>query len=142
MKKGTPHLSSSGFTLIEVLVTLIILSIGLIGLAGLQTTSLQTNNSALIRSRAVQGGEDILDRMRANRTLALANDYDIGLTTAPAAPAYTGMVLTDLFEWKAGLANNLSSGDGSVSVNGSIATIVVQWSEGLGVDSITLVTRL
>lgn len=134
--------NSRGFTFIEVLVAVVILSIGLIGLAGLQTLSMSANNSGLIRSQAVLGAEDILDRMRANRAAALATDYNIALTVAPAGPTYTGMVLTDLSEWKTSLAAWLAGGDGSVTVNGNIVTIVVQWTESLGTDTITVVTRL
>lgn len=134
-------ISVRGFTLIEVLVALVILSVGLIGLAALQTGGLRNNNSALIRSRAVLAAEDILDRMRANRADALDEDYDIAIGDAVNG-TYTGLVFTDLDEWKSGLALCLASGDGSVDVSGVIATVVVQWTEAGGTDSVTVVTRL
>jgi type IV pilus assembly protein PilV len=143
--KKTPRFFSQtneqGFTLIEVLVALVILSVGLIGLAALQTGGLRNNNSALIRSQAVLAAEDILDRMRANRTDALDEDYDIGLGD-PVGGTYTGMVQTDLTEWKNSLSLRLAEGDGSVDVSGVIATVVVQWTEAGGNDFITVVTRL
>lgn len=123
------------------LVAVVILSVGLIGLAALQTGGLRNNNSALIRSRAVLAAEDILDRMRANRSDALDQDYDIATGDAVDG-TYTGLVLTDLTEWKNGLALQLAKGDGSVDVNGVIATVVVQWTEAGGNDSVTVVTRL
>jgi len=144
MKKTARFFSQTneqGFTLIEVLVALVILSVGLIGLAALQTGGLRNNNSALIRSRAVLAAEDILDRMRANRTDALGEDYDIALGTAVDG-TYTGMVLTDLTEWRGCLSLQLANGDGSVDVSGGIATVVVQWTEAGGNDSVTAVTRL
>lgn len=58
--------SQSGFTLLEVLITLIILSVGLLGLAGLQVISLRDNHSAYLRSQAIIQSYDIIDRMRAN----------------------------------------------------------------------------
>lgn len=134
--------AKAGFTLLEILVALLIISVALLGLAGLQTQGLRDNQSAFLRSKAVQNSEDMLDRMRANRDAALDGDYDIALATAPVSPTYTGMVLTDLTEWKAVLASSLPVGDGSVVVNGNIATIEVQWTEGSGVESVTLVTRL
>ncbi len=134
-------ISTRGFTLIEVLVALVILSVGLIGLAALQTGGLRNNNSALIRSRAVLAAEDILDRMRANRADALDEDYDIALGGAVDG-TYTGLVFTDLDEWKDGLALSLANGDGSVDVSGVIVTVVVQWTEAGGTDSVTVVTRL
>jgi type IV pilus assembly protein PilV len=144
MKKTARFFSQTneqGFTLIEVLVALVILSVGLIGLAALQTGGLRNNNSALIRSRAVLAAEDILDRMRANRADALGEDYDIGLGTTVDGP-YTGMALTDLTEWKNSLSLWLANGDGSVDVSGVIAKVVVQWAEAGGNDSVTVVTRL
>jgi len=144
MKKTARFFSQTneqGFTLIEVLVALVILSVGLLGLAALQTGGLRNNNSALIRSQAVLAAEDILDRMRANRTNALGENYDIGLGTAVDG-TYTGMVLTDLTEWRNSLSRQLANGDGSVDVSGVIATVVIQWTEAVGNDSVTVVTRL
>lgn len=134
--------NNKGFTLVEVLVAILVLSIGLLAVAGMQTNSLRSNNNALMRSKAVQGCEDILDRMRANRNSALAADYVIALTVAPTAPTYTGMVLTDLQEWKNALANNLPGGDGSVALAGSVATATVQWADSLGTDSVVMEARL
>lgn len=142
MKSFNLKTKNKGFTLIEVLVALVILSIGLLAVAGMQTNSLRSNNNALIRSKAVQGCNDILDRMRANRSAALADDYDIALTVVPTGPTYVGMVLTDLVEWKASLASNLPSGDGAVAVNGSVATVTVQWGDSLGTDSVAMEARL
>jgi type IV pilus assembly protein PilV len=135
------QINEQGFTMIEVLVALVILSVGLIGLAALQTGGLRNNNSAVIRSQAVLAAEDILDRMRANRTGALGENYDIGLGDSVDG-TYTGMALTDLTEWKNSLSLWLANGDGSVDVSGVIATVVVQWAEAGGNDSVTVVTRL
>jgi type IV pilus assembly protein PilV len=55
-----------GFSLIEVLVSVVIMSVGILGVAGLQVLSLQQNRSSLFRSEALMLGGDILDRMRAN----------------------------------------------------------------------------
>lgn len=63
---------SQGFSLVEVLVALLVLSIGLLGLAALQTTSLQYNTGSYFRTQATFLAYDIIDRMRANST-AIAN---------------------------------------------------------------------
>ena len=67
----------AGFTLIEILITLLILSIGLLGLAGLQTKGLQYDQVAFMRSQAAIMADDIADRMRANVLEAQAGIYDI-----------------------------------------------------------------
>ena len=66
-----------GFTLLEVLIALLILSIGLLGLAALQTTGLRSNTMAIMRTQATQTAYDITDRMRANeRAAGITRDPD------------------------------------------------------------------
>ena len=146
---------NTGFSLIEVLVALLILSIGLIGLAGLQNRGLRDNHSALLRSQAVQHAEDMLDRMRANRAAAQAGRYDIEIgkpgpadwsgfddLRAKLTGSYTGITLSDLTEWKFALVRSLPFGDGSVAVNGGVVTVRVEWAERGGVEFIESETRL
>ncbi|MBT5229003.1 MAG: type IV pilus modification protein PilV [Methylococcales bacterium] len=67
MKNNTfPRKLHEGFTLIEVLIAVIVLSIGLLGFAGLQLSSLRNTNSSYTRAQAVTLSYDIVDRMRAN----------------------------------------------------------------------------
>ena len=134
--------NNRGFTLVEVLVAVVILSVGLLAVAGMQLNSMRGSNNALYRSQAVLGAEDVLDRMRANRTAALDGDYDITLGVAPDSSTYSGIVLEDLEGWKETLVANLPAGDGSVEVAGNIATVLVQWQDSFGQDSITMETRL
>lgn len=130
-----------GFTLLEVLVTLLILSIGLLGLAGLQLAGLKMNDSAERRSQATILAYDILDRMRANRTVAETGAYNITTATAPAAASCAGssascspttMKNYDLYEWREALKKRLPGGTGEVSVTGGTpptVTIKVQWND-------------
>lgn len=57
--------NQKGFTLVEVLVTVLVLAVGLLGLAGLQLAGMKSNRSAYLRSQAVIATYDLLDRMRA-----------------------------------------------------------------------------
>jgi type IV pilus assembly protein PilV len=115
---------SRGFTLVEALVALLALSIGLLGIAGMQLTGMRSNMTAAWRSQATYLGYDILDRMRGNRDHS--DDYEIGTGTAPAG---TSVAAQDLSAWKANLAATLPSGDGTVDVNGDNVTVTVQWKE-------------
>ena len=141
-----------GFSLMEILVTLIVLSIGLLGLAGLQLSSLQDNHSAYLRSQATIMAGNIIDRMRANRTIARSGDYDIALGASAATPASScngsasdnctpaEMATLDLSEWKTDLADTLPSGDGSISrttLAGDqiLATVTVQWDDSHGTQA-------
>lgn len=67
-----------GFTLLEVLITIIILSVGMLGVANLQMLGLNYNNNAYHRSQAVQLAYDIIDRMRLNPTAVRAGNYSGG----------------------------------------------------------------
>ena len=117
----------AGVTLIEVLVTMFILAIGLLGLAGLQANSLKNNQAALYRSQATVLAYDIADRMRANRTAALSGSYNVAIGSSGSSG---GIVLADITEWKDALERELPRGDGSVTVdlNGN-ANIVIKWIE-------------
>lgn len=141
----------SGFTLLEVMVAILVLSIGLLGLAGLMASSMRNNHSAYQRTQATWLAYDIIDRMRVNRAAAIAssNNYDIALG-APTS-ASTGLAGTDVNAWKATLANALPAGDGAVIVNhdpASLAvTVVIEWNDsrgtgGLADQKIQVETRL
>lgn len=113
----------SGFTLIEVLVSALILAIGLVGVAGLQAFSLKTNQSAFMRSQATALAYDLADRMRSNVAGATGNFYDPALaafdancnTTVGCAPAV--MALHDLAEWNAAINTYLPMGQGFVCID-------------------------
>jgi type IV pilus assembly protein PilV len=125
-----------GFTLIEVLITVLLLSIGLLGLASLQTVTLQRGNGSAQRVEAVNHAYDILDRMRANRARARAGDYDVGIGEALSGSTTAA---TDVTAWKAALAAALPGGDGSVLVNDDDVSINIVWDDvGTGGSQATL----
>lgn len=119
-----------GFTLLEVLVAMLVLSIGLLGLAGLMASSLKNSHSAYQRTQATWMVYDALDRMRANRQVALAKGYNLALG---ASPGGSGLAADDLSEWNAALTNALPAGKGSIDVkDGGGVTIIVQWDDSRG----------
>lgn len=132
-----------GFTLIEVLVALVILSVGLLGLAALQTTGMKYNQSAYEYSQATSAAYDILDRMRANFTTAsTTTDYTTKFSDTPTTPSVdcstsscNGAQLAqyDLYQWKTNVAKLLPGGEGSVQlqmVNGYAQyTIGLRWND-------------
>jgi len=120
--------NSLGFTLIEVMLALVIFSIGLLGLASLQATSLQQNHNAYMRTQAAYLAYDILDRMRANKN-EVAN-YVVG-TGNYAAPIPTCISTSDTcsqsqikdadrYFWKQNLKAALPLGDGTISIISSL----------------------
>lgn len=125
------HPRSRGFTLIEVLIAVLVLSIGLLGLAALQATGMKNNHSAHLQSQAIVAAYDIVDRMRANRSAALNNEYDINLGGSITS---SGIAQADLTQWKNQIAATLPSGDGSVDYNGGVITVVIQWDDSRATD--------
>lgn len=118
---------SAGFSLIEVLVSVLVLGSGILGMASLQLNALKYNQVAAVRSQATFLAYDITDRMRANRTKARAGSYDISLNAS--APAGSNIVATDLQQWRAALDEQLPDGKGAVQRDAGKFIITVQWDE-------------
>lgn len=131
MKKAA-LMRENGFTLLELLISLVILSVGLLGLAGLQMTGLKNNHSAQYRTSASVQAYDIIEMMRLNRAVAQAGGYDIAL--ADAAPTGADLEDTDIASWLTALANTLPSGDGAVATSGRVTTVTIQWDDSRGTD--------
>jgi len=129
----------SGFTLLEVMVALVIFSIGLLGLAGLQTQSLRYNHSAYLQTQATFLAYDILDRMRANKATAEAGGYNAGFSTSgtnhncndsSVSCGTTEMAQFDIYEWKQLLSSNrLPGATGSVGQSGDTFTVTIKWDD-------------
>lgn len=127
MKKRPETHPQAGFSLIEVLVTIIVVSFGMLGFAGLLNESIAANRQAYMRSQATLLAHDIIERMRVNRVAATGGAYTIALAMSPAGGSVAG---EDLVEWKSLLSSYLPAGDGSVVADGSGAvTIVITWDD-------------
>lgn len=127
----TQKYQQQGASLIEVLVTLLVLSTSLLALAALQTRSLQFNQGAYLRSQANIFAYDMLDRMRIN--LTNLNAYNSGLAAADVgnAPVTTPLAAADLDAWRRSIAATLPEGKGGISCNAANnqCTLTIQWSE-------------
>lgn len=124
-----------GFGLIEVLVSMLVLGIGILGMVGLQLNAMKYNHTAAVRTQATFLAYDIADRMRANRVNARAGNYDISL--AASAPSGSSTASVDLQQWKSALASQLPEGGGAVERSGNNMRITVQWDEGRSGGSAT-----
>lgn len=128
---------NNGFTLLEVLVSVVVLAFGLLGLAGLQGTGLKNNRSALYRSQATMLAYDLADRMRSNVLAVQAGTYVSALPNGTSRPACktssgctsTQMAENDIFEWQTALGGALPMGAGTMSLSGSMFTITVNWDD-------------
>jgi type IV pilus assembly protein PilV len=119
--------SIRGFTLLEVLVSVLVLSIGLLGLASLQVAGMQNNHSAYLRTQATLLAYDMADRMRANVTGVTNLKYshsDPDGTVQANCLTTTGCTSTemaghDIYEWYQSLGNQLPGGKGVVCLDAS-----------------------
>lgn len=110
-----------GSSLLEVLVALLVLSIGLLGLAALQTTGLKFNQQSYQRTQGTLLAYEILDRIRSN-PVGIAN-YD-NVTLASGPPGHSNCLSTlctaaqiavyDIFQWKISLRDLLAQGNGTI----------------------------
>jgi type IV pilus assembly protein PilV len=98
-----------GFSMLEILITLFLLTLWLLASAGVQSASLQFNKAAQFRTQAVYFATDIAERMQANKTGATAGNYAYdGRGRQPAYGLHDGslradeLAAFDLSEWSAG----------------------------------------
>lgn len=142
------HLNQ-GFTLIEILVTVFILAIGLLGLAGLLVDGMRNNQGAYLRTQASLLAYDMADRIRANRVQADGGGAYDGFTTVGAGTDLPGcasqnggcspaqQVAVDLAQWVRqiqGVGSGMTllpGGQGTIQYNAGsdVFTISIQWDE-------------
>lgn len=147
----------AGFTLIEVLIAMLVLTLGLLGLAGLQARGLKNNVSAYNRGQATQLAYDMADRIRANIAEAkksAASTYDTDVLDPAAATVQNNcnsttkcsvseLAQNDLYEWNLAITNPdiLPNGNGQIDLNDKTITIKPATGAALAVTkSITVGT--
>lgn len=127
-----------GISLLEVLITLVVIAIGMLGMASLQLGGLRSNHNAYYRSQATGIAADLTDRMRANVIEARAGSY--AATESPEDPGFdcrtdfpdgttcspAEMAQADLYAWYQML------GDANSGLPGATATIVCTGGCGTG----------
>ena len=132
-----------GFTMVEVLVALVVLAIGLLGIAALYLNSLQAGRTAIYRTEAIALAADLADRIRMNRSAQNAYAAAFADTEVPVAACETTggctdveLATTDLSSWKTAITERLPEGEGQVLVTLPVATgeptsyvVTVRWSE-------------
>lgn len=137
------RIKQSGFTMVEVLVALVVLAIGLLGIAALYLNSLQSGRTAIYRTQAVNLAADLADRIRANRTAQAAygtlfadGEAEVAACFATGGCIDSDLASSDLARWKGTLAQLLPNGQGQVVVTLPVAAgeptnyvVTVRWAE-------------
>ena len=125
----------AGFSLIEVMVTLVILSFGLLGIAGLLVSGVSNASGSEALAKASQLAADMADRIRANPGVGISatSEYITAYgDSPPSSPA--SIAQKDKKEWLEALAAQLPQGDGQITVDNALRKVVitVRWSKCMG----------
>jgi type IV pilus assembly protein PilV len=137
MNRYSRNRCQSGFSLVEVLITLVIMSVGMLGIAGLYVQSMQAGRTSMFRHHAVTLAGDVADRIRANPRARVAytdidgdnNNCVLGGIDCSSAE----MAANDIFLWKAQAADSLPRGDVTIFLDDDAVppsySITVSWHE-------------
>lgn len=148
-----------GVSIIEALVALLVLALGILGLAGIQTRTLVESRTSNARSVAVMMAEDLMDRMQANIDIRITNPASNPYVVTWGAPATATSCITsactgpqlaayDLNQWKTTLGQLLPGGDARIfrsTTDASQFGVLIGWSatqaKNQGVASATELTQ-
>lgn len=135
----------NGISLVEILVTTVIISVGLLGVAALHTLSLRNNYEARVDSQATTFVQDIVDRMSANQTEARKGNYDIAIGATVTMGTPPTVRDSDLDAWKKRLKVTLPAGDGSIARvplgSSQLFVVTISWTER-GVGPVSFVAKV
>ncbi len=125
--------SQQGITLVEAMIALLVISVGLLGIASLQLTAMNQNTSSLNHSQAVWYAYNMSDRIRANITqfngyngIDTTNGYSQDCITANCSDAQ--MRTADAADWSA-MVSNLPAGRGVINLGNDGLEITVMWDD-------------
>jgi type IV pilus assembly protein PilV len=142
-----------GMTLIEILISFVILAIGMLGIAGILIMSSKANSSSYAKQQATQCIYDIFDKIRSNYQSAINGKYNISNINSvgsPVPPAQPGTMCNqtactsdqlaayDIWYWLTYDVSKLPSGSGSVTSTpapgtsgNTLITVTVQWDDSV-----------
>ncbi|WP_077529110.1 type IV pilus modification protein PilV [Vreelandella utahensis] len=122
----------SGLGMIEVLVAVVILAVGLLGLAAMQVTASQTTTQSAQKTQALLLAEDMIERVRANRSAAGSyDDVSVGSEDSCSldyAPTAADVATNDINGWRNSVRCLLADGSGQVEVDTGASTVEVTLS--------------
>lgn len=135
-----------GFSLVEVLIALVIMSIGMLGIAGLYVQSMQAGRTSMFRHHAVTLAGDVADRIRANPRAGAAYEgggLDYGCVGYGTDCDEAEMASNDVLLWLEQADNSLPDGNVVITFNNGSTppeyTIRVEWNEPEGAQAYQIV---
>jgi type IV pilus assembly protein PilV len=131
--------SQRGVGMVEVLVAVLVLAIGLLGVAAMQATALRNSQSSLQRSQGVVYIYTILDSMRANPNAVALGAYNMALTCT--VPGGGNLVAEDQRSWMQAVQQNLGpTACGQIQCAAGMCDITVRWDDSRGTGGSTAQT--
>ncbi|MGI9270296.1 MAG: type IV pilus modification protein PilV [Woeseiaceae bacterium] len=125
-----------GFSLVEVLIALVIMSVGMLGIAGLYVQSMQAGRTSMLRHHAVTLAGDVADRIRANPRAGIAYEgppLNGNCVSGVVSCDEVGMAGHDIMLWQEQAVDTLPTGTVTIVFDDSgvppIYTITVGWDE-------------
>jgi type IV pilus assembly protein PilV len=161
LKSFAAKTSQHGFSMLEILITLVIIAIAMLGTAGLQLNALRLNKGSQFRTQAIFLASDMTERMEANKAAAVLGTYAIAATSAVSVAATDcaaaacdspSLAAWDKSQWGASVSNLLPQSSWSVCIanvappacdaapvaaNPSTYSIVIRWIDRSDVKTIT-----
>lgn len=144
LKFSTPSAVQQGFSMLEILITLVIVATALLGTAGLQIYAMRVNKGSQFRTQAIFLASSIAERMEANKAGAVAGNYvassaapaTIGTNCETAACDSTNLARYDLSQWEAAITDPLFPLPGAswsitqtTAGNPSTYSILISWTD-------------
>lgn len=137
----------AGFSLIEILISMLVLAIGLLGIAALLTVSLRNAQGSSAQNQATIQSYAMLDALRANKSAAIVGQYDLTQYTCDP-PAADSRIGTEQAGWINSLKAQVApSACGRIQCTSLTCTVSVRWDDsrasgGGGEREYTVATRL
>jgi len=149
LKLSAPNAAQRGFSMLEILITLVIIAIALLGTAGLQVNAMRMNKGSQFRTQAIFLASDMAERMEANKAEAILGTYAVAATSAVGAAATNcaaaacnsaGLAAWDINQWGTSITNVLPQPSWSITQtvagNPSTYSIVINWTDRSHVKSV------
>ncbi len=149
LKLFAPNTTQRGSSMLEILVTLVIVAIALLGTAGLQLNAMRVNKGGQFRAQAIFMASDMAERMEANKAESILGTYAVAATSAIGAAAIlcdaaacssTQLAAWDIRQWGTNITNVLPQPTWSITTAGAANpityTIVINWTDRSNVKTV------
>lgn len=139
----TSKTQQAGVGLLEVLIVMVVMGVGLMGLAKLQLATNQTNTTAYMNTQAIIHIEEMIQRLRSDKLSAINGDYNISLTKAVEITSGGTLAKQGRYSWARNLTNNLPTPKVAISCNTvGLCLVAIKYLGSQGEKEQVLVTQL